>query len=110
MIVFYVLMVSWLIKAKKYNIKLLDELTTIVQEELKFKLLFTEKHFDQHYLEELKSIVYEKPSIYNNLTYLELKENFELKCFRLENPFNYVYIDGDKNLQLFNSEKLKTWH
>ena len=98
-----------MIKAKKYNIKLLDELSTIVQEELKFKLLFTEKHFDEHYLEELKSIVYEKPSIYNNSTYLELKENFELKCFRLENPFNYVYIDGDKNLQLFNSEKLKTW-
>ena len=38
-----------MIKAKKYNIKLLDELTTIVQEELKFKLLFTEKHFDLKY-------------------------------------------------------------
>jgi hypothetical protein len=32
-----------------------------------------------------------------------------LNCFRLENPFNYVYIDGDKNLQLFNNEKLKNW-
>jgi len=98
-----------MIKAKKYNIKLLEELSTIVQEELKFKLSFTEKQLDEHYLEELKSIVYEKPSIYNNSEYLELKEKFELNCFRLENPFNYVYIDGDKNIQLFNSEKIKTW-
>ena len=98
-----------MIKAKKYNIKLLEELSTVVQEELKFKLSFTEKQLDKHYLEELKSIVYEKPSIYNNSEYLELKEKFELNCFRLETPFNYVYIDGDKNIQLFNSEKLKTW-
>ena len=98
-----------MVKAKKYNNKLLDELSAIVYEELKFKLQFTDKSFDDHYLEELKSIVYEKPSIYNNTEYLELKEKFELNCFRLENPFNYVYIDADKNLQLFNSEKLKTW-
>jgi hypothetical protein len=46
-----------MIKANKYNVKLLDELSTVVQEELKFKLLFTEKPLDEHYLEELKSIV-----------------------------------------------------
>ena len=98
-----------MIKANKYNVKLLDELSSIVFEELKFKLNFTEKALDEHYLEELKSVVYERPSIYNNSEYLELKTKFELNCFRLENPFNYVYIDIDKNLQLFNSEKLKTW-
>ena len=38
-----------MIKANKYNINLLDELSNIVQEELKFKLLFTEKPLDEHY-------------------------------------------------------------
>jgi hypothetical protein len=98
-----------MIKANKYNVKLLDELSSIVQEELKFKLLFTEKSLDEHYLEELKSIVYERPSIFTNPEYLELKAKFELNCFRLENPFNYVYIDNDKNMQLFTNEKLKNW-
>jgi len=98
-----------MIKANKYNVNLLDELSNIVQEELKFKLLFTEKPLDEHYLEELKSIVYERPSIFNNPEYLELKAKFELNCFRLENPFNYVYIDNDKNMQLFTNEKLKNW-
>jgi len=98
-----------MIKANKYNNKLLDELSDIVYEELKFKLLFIEKAFDNNYLEELKSIVFERATIYNNADYLELKEKFELNCFRLENPFNYVYIDNDKNIQLFNSEKLKNW-
>jgi hypothetical protein len=98
-----------MIKANKYNIKLLDELSTVVFEELKFKLQFTEKSFDDNYLDELKSVVYERSTIYNNADYLELKTKFELNCFRLENPFNYVYIDNDKNIQLFNNEKLKQW-
>lgn len=98
-----------MVKQNKYNSKLLDELSVAVLEELKFKLKFTEKTLDQHYLEELKSIVYEKPSIHTDPTYLELKSKFELNCFRLENPFNFVYLDGDKNIQLFNNEKLKNW-
>ena len=32
-----------------------------------------------------------------------------MNCFRLENPFNFVYLDSDKNIQLFNDEKLKNW-
>lgn len=98
-----------MIKQNKYSVQLLEELSNIVQDELKFKLKFTQKEFDEHYLEELKNISYEKPTQYNNATYLELKSKFELNCFRLENPFNYVYIDGDNNIQLFNNEKLKNW-
>jgi len=98
-----------MVKQNKYNSKLLDELSAVVLEELKFKLKFTEKGLDDNYLEELKSIVYEKPSIHTDPTYLELKSKFELNCFRLENPFNFVYLDGDKNIQLFNNEKLKNW-
>ena len=88
-----------MIKATKYNNKILDELSAKVFEELKFKLQFTDKSFDDHYLEELKSVVYERPSIFTNPEYLELKAKFELNCFRLENPFNYVYIDNDKNMK-----------
>ena len=40
-----------MIKANKYNVKLFDELSTVIKEELKFKLLFTEKPLDEHYLE-----------------------------------------------------------
>jgi hypothetical protein len=98
-----------MIKQNKYNAKLLDELSTAVFEELKFKLTFTEKVLDQHYLEELKTIVYEKPSIHTDPDYIELKNKFELNCFRLENPFNFVYLDSEKNIQLFNNEKLKNW-
>ena len=86
--------------------QLLDELSKVVSDELKFKLQFTEKSFDDHYLEELKSIVYERSTIYNNSDYLELKTNFELNWFRLEDPFNYVYIDNDKNIQNF----LRLWN
>lgn len=49
------------------------------------------------------------PIIYNNSVYLQLKTNFELNCFRLEDPFNYVYIDNDKHIQFFYNEKLKQW-
>jgi hypothetical protein len=98
-----------MIKQNKYNEKLLDELSAVVFEELKFKFKFTEKTLDEHYLEELKSIVYEKPSIHTDPDYLELKNKFEMNCFRLENPFNFVYLDSDKNIQLFNNEKLKNW-
>ena len=98
-----------MIKQNKYNEKLLDELSAVVFEELKFKFKFTEKALDEHYLEELKSIVYEKPSIHTDPDYLELKYKFEMNCFRLENPFNFVYLDSDKNIQLFNNEKLKNW-
>ena len=98
-----------MIKQNKYSVQLLEELSNIVQDELKFKLKFTQKEFDEHYLEELKGFSYEKPTIYNEVAYLELKSKFELNCFRLENPFNYVYIDGDDNIQLFNNEKLKNW-
>jgi hypothetical protein len=98
-----------MIKQNKYNEKLLDELSAVVFEELKFKFKFTEKALDEHYLEELKSIVYEKPSIHTDPDYLELKNKFEMNCFRLENPFNFVYLDSDKNIQLFNNEKLKNW-
>ena len=98
-----------MIKQNKYNAKLLDELSTAVFEELKFKFTFTEKVLDQHYLEELKTIVYEKPSIHTDPDYIELKNKFELNCFRLENPFNFVYLDSEKNIQLFNNEKLKNW-
>jgi len=98
-----------MIKKNKYSVHLLEELSSTVFEELKFKLKFTQKEFDENYLEELNSIQYETPTIYNNELYLELKTKFELNCFRLENPFNYVYIDGDNNIQLFNNEKLKIW-
>ena len=98
-----------MIKQNKYSVQLLSELSDEVYNELKFKLKFTEKAFDEHYLDELKSISYEKPTIYNNPEYLELKIKFELKRFRLENPFNYVYMDEDSNIQLFNNEKLKNW-
>ena len=98
-----------MIKVNKYNLKLLDELSTVVSDELKFNLQFTEKPFDEHYLEELKSFEFVQPTIYTNVDYLQLKTKFELNCFRLENPFNYVYIDSDKNIQLFNNEKLKQW-
>jgi hypothetical protein len=98
-----------MIKQNKFSINLLSELSDVVYEELKFKLKFTQKEFNQHYLEELKNISYEKPTIYNNTEYLELKMNFELKCFRLENPFNYVNIDNDNKIQFFNSTELTRW-
>jgi hypothetical protein len=98
-----------MIKQNKYSNNLLEELSNIVYEELKFKLTFTQKEFNEHYLEELKNITYEKQTIYNIPHYLELKAKFELTCFRLENPYNYVYLDGDNNIQLFNNEKLKNW-
>lgn len=98
-----------MIKQNKYNLNLLDELSEAVLKELKFKLIFTEKEMNQHYIEELKAVIYEKQTIHTDSTYLELKNKFESNCFRLENPFNFVYLDCDKNIQLFNNEKLKNW-
>jgi hypothetical protein len=95
-------------KAKYYN-KLLDELSDAVLSELKYKLQFVEKEFDDHYLDELKDIKYEEPSIFNDPDYLLLKDKFELNCFRLENPFSYVFISDDKDIQFFNNEKLRNW-
>lgn len=97
-----------MIKKNKYSISLLEELSTVVEEELKFKLTFTEKALDQHYLEELKEIEYIKPSIFNNPEYLELKAQFELKCFRLENPF-YFAVVNENDIQLFNNDKIINW-
>ena len=52
---------------------------------------------------------YEEPRIFNDPDYLKLKDKFELNCLRLENPFNYVFIGDDKNIQFFNNEKLRNW-
>ena len=98
-----------MVKKCKYNSQLLGELSDVVFNELKYRLKFTEKDFDDNYNDELKSIVYEAPSIYDSTDYIELKDKFELSCFRLDNPFNYVVIGSDKNIQLFNNEKIKNW-
>jgi len=98
-----------MIKSSKYYNELLNELSSEVLKELKFNLLFTQKEFDKHYLEELKEIIYERPTIYNNEIYLELKTKFELNCFRLENPYNYVYMDKYKKTQYFNTDTLRKW-
>ena len=98
-----------MIKQSKFYNNLLVELSDIVFEELKFKLIFTQKDFNKHYLEELKNIIFEKQTIYNIPDYLELKTKFELNCFRLENPFNYVNIDNDNKIQFFNSNELTRW-
>ena len=58
---------------------------------------------------QLKDIKYEEPSIFNDPDYLLLKDKFELNCFRLENPFSYVFISDDKDIQFFNNEKLRNW-
>ena len=93
-----------MIKKGKYYSQLLSELSDVVFNELKFKLKFTEKDFDDNYNDELKNIVYETPSIYNNPEYIELKDKFEKNCFRLENPFNYVLLAMTK---IFNSLIMK---
>jgi hypothetical protein len=98
-----------MIKKSKYYCQLLEELSDVIFNELKYKLKFTEKDFDDNYIDELKNIVYETPSIYNNTEYIELKNKIEKNCFRLENPFSYVYIGDDKNIQFFNNEKIKNW-
>lgn len=98
-----------MIKKAKYSNNLLTELSEVVETELKFKLKFTEKEMDQHYLEELKDVIYEAPSIHNNSEYKELKNQFELQCFRLENPFVYVVKNSDDSIQLLSKDTLQTW-
>jgi hypothetical protein len=48
-------------------------------------------------------------SIYNNPTYIEQKTKFEKRIFKLDEPFNFIKINTNNQLELMNLKCLKEW-
>lgn len=51
----------------------------------------------------------EKMDIYHNKVYLQEKIKFEKRIFKLDEPFNFVKINLDNQLELMNLKTLKEW-
>lgn len=48
-------------------------------------------------------------SIFNNKNYIEQKSKFEKRIFKLDEPFNFVKINTNNQLELMNLKCLKEW-
>lgn len=48
-------------------------------------------------------------SIFNDPKYLLIKEKFELRCFKLNNPISFVILEENDELQIVKLSDLKVW-
>ncbi len=96
-----------MIEEKYYKESLLNELVELVDKQFEFKVKFTTKEFNQDYLSILDDHQVESTSTKCN-AYLQLKEEFEQKNFKLLDPVGFITIRDDGTLILRNKKDFMT--